>query len=115
MEHSDKATAKQEPTIIEEWDMYAIKVLDDRELTPAQKTVGVRLGLYWNAKDGRCDPSYDTMAEALNLSRSTVAEAIKALKRRGHINHDRRGYNSNSYALNGVTPKRLRVVGGNSD
>jgi DNA-binding Lrp family transcriptional regulator len=38
---------------------------------------------FHNAKDGRCFPSYERIAEAANCARSTVYEAIRALEAAG--------------------------------
>jgi hypothetical protein len=38
---------------------------------------------FHNAKDGRCFPSYERIAETANCARSTVYEAIRALERAG--------------------------------
>ena len=46
------------------------------------KALAMLEALLWrfhNANDGRCFPSYETIAEAAGCARSTVAEAIKQL------------------------------------
>ena len=50
------------------------------------KALAVLEALLWafhNAGSGLCFPSYERIAEAAHCARSTVAEAIKALERRG--------------------------------
>src|ERR1700691_4236460 len=54
------------------------------KITP--KVLDVLHELLWsfhNAKSGLCFPSYERIAEAAGVARSTVAEALKALERAG--------------------------------
>ena len=56
------------------------------KITP--KVLDVLHELLWrfhNAKSGLCFPSYEKIAEAAGVARSTVAEALKALERAGVI------------------------------
>lgn len=46
----------------------------------AQDVLRALLWSFHNARDGRCFPSYERIAEAAGVARSTVAEAIKALE-----------------------------------
>jgi hypothetical protein len=46
----------------------------------AQHVLRALLWQFHNARDGRCFPSYERLAEAAGVARSTVAEAIKALE-----------------------------------
>lgn len=50
------------------------------------KALAVLEALLWgfhNARDGRCFPSYEAIADRAGCARSTVAEAIKALEEAG--------------------------------
>jgi hypothetical protein len=46
----------------------------------AQRVLSALLWCAHNSRDGRCFPSYERIAEAAQVARSTVAEAIKALE-----------------------------------
>ena len=46
----------------------------------AQRVLGALLWQFHNASSGCCFPSYERIAEAAGVARSTVAEAIKALE-----------------------------------
>ena len=57
------------------------------------KALAVLDALLWgfhNAADGRCDPSYETIAKRAGCARSTVALAIKALELAGVLTWDNR-------------------------
>jgi hypothetical protein len=52
-------------------------VADDQRITQFRRFILIRLCLFRNPKNGRCDPSYDTVAEILNVDRATVIRAAE--------------------------------------
>jgi hypothetical protein len=46
----------------------------------AQRVLSALLWAFHNSRTGRCFPSYERIAEAAGVARSTVAEALKALE-----------------------------------
>jgi DNA-binding MarR family transcriptional regulator len=94
--------------------MFQAEALDRRTHQPGQhggclKHAGVRvlralLFHFANAVTGRCDPSYDALARAAGVARSTVAIALARLEAAGLIVRIRRQAGmtrwTNSYAFN---------------
>jgi Helix-turn-helix domain len=79
------------------------------------KALGVLEALLWgfhNARDGRCFPSYERIAEAAHCARSTVYEAIAALEVAGLLTWVNRIKRVREWApgLPGVGASRVRVV-----
>lgn len=71
------------------------------DIPPSVKVVASRLADFLNLKNGRCDPSFDTLAAACALSRRAVINAIARLEQMGAVAKKRsRGRHSNSYQLN---------------
>ena len=56
----------------------------------AQRVLGALLWRAHNSRDGRCFPSYERIAAAAGVARSTVAEAIKALEFAGVLSWQNR-------------------------
>jgi hypothetical protein len=56
----------------------------------AQRVLGVLLWVFHNSRSGVCFPSYERIAEAAGVARSTVAEAIKALEFAGVLSWQNR-------------------------
>ena len=56
----------------------------------AQRVLQALLWCAHNSRDGRCFPSYERIAEAAQVARSTVAEAIKALEFAGVLSWQNR-------------------------
>jgi hypothetical protein len=52
-------------------------VADDLRITQFRRFILMRFCLFRNPKNGRCDPSYDTVAEILNVDRATVIRAAE--------------------------------------
>lgn len=52
-------------------------VADDHRITQFRRFILIRLCLFRNPKNGRCDPSYETVAEILNVDRATVIRAAE--------------------------------------
>jgi hypothetical protein len=56
----------------------------------AQRVLSALLWCAHNSRNGRCFPSYERIAEAAQVARSTVAEAIKALQFAGVLSWQHR-------------------------
>lgn len=79
------------------------------------KAFAVLEALLWafhNAKDGRCFPSYERIAEAAGCARSTVYEAISALEAAGLMTWCNRLHRVREWTagLPGVGATRVRVL-----
>lgn len=57
---------------------------------PSHKMVLICLAQHYNVKTGQCNPSQQRIAKKTGLSLRTVNDAIRALKKLGLINADRR-------------------------
>ncbi|WFU21141.1 helix-turn-helix domain-containing protein [Bradyrhizobium sp. CB1717] len=66
-------------------------IVADPELDAASKLVATRLLGHCNTKTGRCDPSYQAIADALGYSRRHVIRSIQRLASAGWIQVHRRG------------------------
>lgn len=92
---------------------HAVDVaLDVRTRSHAGHLVLICLARHYNARDGKCFPSYERIAEKMNLSKSSVARAIKELEEDKQITKrksKRRGTHEgpNHYRLNFYIEARL--------
>lgn len=66
-------------------------IMADRDLDSASKLVAARLLDHCNTNTGRCDPSYQTIAEALDYSRRHVIRCVQSLAASGWIRVRHRG------------------------
>jgi hypothetical protein len=75
----------------------SINLADD--LPGTEKRVAAAIIDHYNRKTGQCDPSLDTIAKLLGVSRRTVIRAISALVQKGYFHKTRHGgkYHRNSY------------------
>ncbi len=75
----------------------AINLSDD--LSGTEKRVAAAIIDHYNRKTGRCDPSLDSIAKLLGVSRRTVIRAIGALVEKGYFHKTRHGgkFHRNSY------------------
>ncbi|QOZ45516.1 hypothetical protein XH89_20030 [Bradyrhizobium sp. CCBAU 53340] len=73
-------------------------IVTDSALDPVSKLVATRLLDHCNTKTGRCDPSYQTIADAIGYSRRHVIRAIQRLASAGwvQVNHRGRGRQARS-------------------
>jgi hypothetical protein len=72
------------PTPVER--LIALKaILLNRRYTATEKNVAAYLLASQNSKDGRCDPSYETIATALGIARRSAIRAIKAIEAAGDV------------------------------
>ena len=55
-------------------------ILTNRNYTATEKNVAGYLLTCQNSKDGRCNPSYETIADALDIDRRSAIRACKALE-----------------------------------
>jgi hypothetical protein len=60
-------------------------VANDKSITIFQRFVLLRLCLYRNARSGRCDPSYQTIADEIGADRRSIIRAIEAGVARGWL------------------------------
>jgi DNA-binding MarR family transcriptional regulator len=67
----------------------AINLSDD--LSGTEKRVAAAIIDHFNRKTGRCDPSLDSIAKLLGVSRRTVIRAIGALVQKGYFRKTRHG------------------------
>jgi hypothetical protein len=77
-----------------------------RDLSPAARLIGGRLGWHKNLKTGQCNPGYGTLADESGYPLRTAKRAIAELERKGciTINRTAGGLETNSYTLmTGVT------------
>lgn len=71
----------------------AFKAIGLSDLPDGHKRVAAALLDHFNRKTGRCDPSMETMALLLRLSRRSVVRALNRLVREGFFDRDRHGGN----------------------
>jgi len=78
----------------------AFKAIGLSELPPAHKRVATALLDHYNRHTHRCDPSMETLATLLGVSRRSVARAMKRLERDGFFKTYRHGgnFHCNQYA-----------------
>jgi DNA-binding MarR family transcriptional regulator len=69
------------------------------DLSGTEKRVGAAIIDHFNRKTGQCDPSLDSIAKLLGVSRRTVIRAIGALVQKGYFHKTRHGgkFHRNSY------------------
>jgi hypothetical protein len=73
-------------------------VADDKRITQFRRFALLRLFLFRNGGNGRCDPSYDTIAKVLKVDRATVIRAVEDGVRYGWLAPPtRRGPTSNLF------------------
>jgi DNA-binding transcriptional MocR family regulator len=61
-------------------------IVRDRRLSSTDKIVATTLLLkFRNRETGQCNPSYQTVADVIGMSRDTVTDAVKALKEAGYV------------------------------
>jgi len=61
-------------------------IVGDRCLSSTAKIVATALLLkFRNSETGQCNPSYQTVAEVIGMSRDTVMDAVKELKAAGYL------------------------------
>src|SRR5689334_16635412 len=65
--------------------LWQESVLACPKLTPTQKTVLTRLALFLNIKNGRCNPSVETLARGTGLTVRAVQKALAAAERLAFI------------------------------
>lgn len=79
-----------------EWYWVQKEVLASKKINASDKLVYSALAYYSNQKSQSCYPSYDTLAELINISRRTVYSSISKLRRfkfiavvkdEGKVNH----------------------------
>jgi hypothetical protein len=90
-------------------------VADDRTLTLPRRFILMRLFLFRNDGNGLCYPSYDTVAEVLNVDRATIIRAVADGVRRGWLAPPtRRGPTSNlfvfTFPVHGKAAKEVAAV-----
>jgi DNA-binding transcriptional MocR family regulator len=75
----------------------AINLADD--LAGTERRVAAAIIDHYNRKTGQCDPSLDSIAKLLGVSRRTVIRAIGALVQKGYFRKTRHGgkFHRNSY------------------
>src|SRR5262249_14660204 len=75
----------------------AINLSDD--LSGTEKRVGAAIIDHFNRKTGQCDPSLDSIAKLLGVSRRPVIRAVGALVQKGYFAKTRHGghFHRNSY------------------
>lgn len=65
-------------TLLDKW--QAMEAVAASDLPPAAKLVYFRLLAHMNTKTGRCDPSYQTLANGTSLTRRGIIDMIKLLE-----------------------------------
>jgi predicted transcriptional regulator len=70
-----------------------------KELSNSEKQVVGALIDHYNHRTGQCDPSLDSLAELINVSRRTVIRAIARLQKSGFVHRVRHGgkFHRNQY------------------
>jgi hypothetical protein len=81
-------------------DVWMRALVADHSLSPMTRLVGVRLGLHFNCKTGRCDPSYATLAAEVAISERSAIRAVSSLKAQGWIAVKQRGGGYRTYSNN---------------
>jgi hypothetical protein len=89
-----------------------------RDLTPAERLIGGRIGWHKNLETGQCNPGYGTLAKESGYPIRTVIRAVAGLERKGCITITRgRGgsqNDSNAYTLipqnEAATPDTMSLV-----
>jgi hypothetical protein len=103
------AQAHREITRFKDRDAWVCGVLADGDLTPGERVVGAYIGHSLIVTTGRCERSYDEIAQGVGMSRSTAIRGAAALIRRGWLAETTsRGRFKNNFKLqlvpaNGVT------------
>jgi DNA-binding transcriptional MocR family regulator len=75
-------------TLLVKWRMLQA-ILRDRDLSPAAKAVAASLLDRYNTKSGRCNPSYQTLADDTGYDRRQIMRAAADLRRQGWITTSR--------------------------
>lgn len=75
-----------------EKDAYVLAVIADSTLTPTARFVATVLAIrFLNRKTLRCDPAYETIAQAVGSKRRMTILAIEELEKAGWLKVERRG------------------------
>lgn len=103
MAYNWKAEFEVRDTRNGEWYWVQKEVLASKVINASDKLVYSCLAYFSNQKTQQAYPSYDTIAELVNLSRNTVIKSIKALIESNFISRKTREGKVNYYALLKVT------------
>ena len=75
-------------------------VAEDRELSFTARLIGLRLALHRNADTGKCNPSYQKLADEIGVYRGTALRAVQLMVKRGWLaDPDSSGGRSNNFVF----------------